>query len=66
MKFMLDWTDTHPKHQPTQRRMFGLMRRLKLSVSSKITFAEFAQTVKPQCIEAYISRLDKINQFGRE
>jgi len=36
MKFMLDQADTHPKHQPTQKRMFGLMRRLKLSVSQKM------------------------------
>ena len=47
MKFMLDQADAHPKHQPTQKRMFGLMRRLKLSVSSKLSFAEFAQAVKP-------------------
>jgi hypothetical protein len=42
MRFMLDQADAHPKHQPTQKRMFGLMRRLKMSVSSKLSFAEFA------------------------
>jgi hypothetical protein len=42
MKFMLDIADDNPKIQPTESRMFGLMRRLKLTVSSKIGFAEFS------------------------
>jgi len=46
--------------------MFGLMRRLKLSVSSKLSFAEFAQAVKPQCVEAYVNRIEKIEKVGRE
>lgn len=46
--------------------MFSLMRRLKMSVSSKLSFAEFAQAVKPQCVEAYISRITKMETIGRD
>ena len=42
------------------------MRRMKLTVSSKIGFAEFAQAIKPQVIEEYVARIEKINEVGRE
>ena len=48
-------------NQPTKKRVFGLMRRLNLTVDKVLTFGQFGILIKPQILEDYITRVNKIS-----
>lgn len=53
-------------NQPTKKRVFGLMRRMNLTVDKKLTFGQFGIFIKPQQLEDYIERVNRISLKGRE
>lgn len=44
--------------KPTENRMRGLMRRIKLDYNSRVTFPDFAQILRPHQIDSYIERIE--------
>jgi hypothetical protein len=45
--------------------MFGLMRRLKLSVNGQLTFGQFALWIKPVNLTFLMQKNEKVRQKGR-